>query len=305
MAARAIPLALILLAAQLSCGDDDTGTTPPVSFSRTDALMACVAANACGVLNYGYAGSYCLSSGWDRSLSTTMAPIWADIYECVLQAVPDCAQVELCFGQGQPLQGCSEVTDGYCDGDVQVSCAVDTFIRLDCARANMTCVMTNVTTSDVVPKCGKGACVEGQDTGACQGSLLLTCGGGNWEVKSCGLEGLTCGDGPTGAKECIGPGAPCADDTEPTCQGDVLRDCVGRHLRELDCTTLPGSHVCSPTDGACVPASSDCIPGDPEQCQGRSIRICVDGAWMTLDCGELGFSSCQVVPGSSSAHCVP
>ncbi len=298
-------LVLTLTLPTVACGDDDGGITPPVTFSREQALQACVAADACGVLSFGFAGSYCLETGWDQRFITATAPIYASIYECVLEAVPDCQAVENCFGGGLPLPTCSDITDGYCDGNVRVECDTvhQTLIRNDCGLANQSCTMAEATMTDLVPKCGLGSCIEGQHVAACQDFVLLSCAGGNWEVTDCSVMGLTCGDGPTGRKECIGPGASCADDFEAVCDGDILRDCVGRHRRDLDCAALAGNYTCSTANFSCIPAGTDCIPGDPELCQGATIRICVDGSWQALDCGDLGFTSCTVT--SAGAHCVP
>jgi hypothetical protein len=290
----------------IACGDKDGTRVPPTTFSRDQALLACVAADACGVMTFAYAGSYCLESGWDQSFVTATSPMLAHTYECVLEGVPDCAAVEACFGGGNPLQACTDITDGYCEGTVRVECdsVHQTFLRQDCHLANQTCTMTNASLTYRVPKCGMGGCVEGTDVAECQGYWLLGCAGGNYEVTDCSAHGMTCGDGLTGGKACVGTGAVCPDDFPPSCDGPLLTDCVNRRLRKLDCSTLPGGQVCSTASYSCVPAGTDCNPGAPEFCQGTTIRLCVDGAWKTLDCAELGFTGCSV-SGAGGAHCVP
>lgn len=289
-----------------ACGDDDGGTIiPPPTFTRDQALQACVAADACGVITFAYAGSYCLETGWDQRFITATAPIWADIYECVLEATPDCAQVEACFGGGNPLQSCSEITDGYCDGSVRVECDTvhQTFIRTDCLLASQSCTMANASLTNLVPKCGMGPCIEGQHEAACQGFLLLSCAGGNYEVTDCSALGMICGIGATGSHACVGTGATCPDNFPASCDGHVLNDCVNRKLRRLDCSSLPGNYTCTTANYSCVAAGTECTPGDPELCQGATIRLCVDGGWQALDCAELGFTSCSVSP-AGGAHCV-
>ncbi len=304
----ALGLSLVLGAGLSStlpaCGDDD-GQVPPTVFTRDRALRACIAADACGVLTFAYAGSYCLETGWDQSFITATAPILAGTYECVLEAMPDCAAVEACFGGGTPLQTCSDITDGYCDGTVRVECdsVHRTFLRHNCLLANQSCTMANASTTDLVPKCGMGPCIEGTDVAECMDYKLLTCAGGNYEVTDCSATGMTCGDGITGGKACVGTGAVCPDDFGASCDGHVLTDCVNRRLRQLDCSTMPGNQTCSTTSHRCMPAGTDCNPGDPELCQSGTIRLCVDGAWLTLDCGELGFSGCSV-SAAGGAHCV-
>lgn len=302
-----LPLVLALASPLPACGDDDNvGPNPDAGFNRDKALRACVAADACGAVSFAYAGSYCLETGWDQAFITGTAAIWIDIYECVLAAVPDCSAVEMCFGGGQPLQPCSEITDGYCAGSVRVQCdtAHNTFLHQDCATANQECTMANASLSDLVPKCGLGACTEGVHDAACQEYLLLSCAGGNYEVTDCSAQGMICGDDPQGRKACVGTGAGCPDDFTPTCTDNVLVDCQNRHLRQLDCSLLAGDFTCSTSTSSCVPAGTDCTPGDPELCQGTTIRICVDGSWYPLDCSDLGFTGCSV-SAAQGAHCVP
>lgn len=289
-----------------ACGDDDGGVVPPTSLTRDQALHACVAADACGVITYAYGGSYCLETGWDQRFITATAPIWGSIFECVLDVVPDCDEVAKCFGGGAPLHSCSDITEGYCYGAVRVDCDTphQTLIVQDCALANQTCTMANASMTDRVPKCGKGPCIEGQSEALCQDSLLLSCAGGNYEVTDCSVQGLVCGDGSFGGKACVGTGAGCGDTFAASCDGHVLTDCVNRKLRQLDCSTLPGNYTCSPVTNSCVAAGNDCTPGDPELCQGATIRMCVDGTWYDLDCADLGFTGCSVSP-VGGAHCVP
>lgn len=304
------PLLALGLAVGLTlpaCGDDDDGgIVPPTDITRDQALQACIAADACGVLTFAYGGSYCLETGWDQRFITATSRIWGDIFECVLEATPDCDLVELCFGGGSPLQSCSEITDGFCDGSVRVECDTvhQTLLRQDCNAANQTCTMANASMTDQVPKCGMGPCIEGTHVAACQEYLLLSCAGGNYEVTDCSALGMICGEGVTGSKACVGTGAACPDNYQATCDGPVLNDCVNRKLRRLDCSKLPGNYTCSTANFSCQPAGTDCNPGDPELCQGATIRLCVDGAWLALDCAELGFTGCSVSP-AGGAHCVP
>ncbi|MFH2005798.1 MAG: hypothetical protein ABI333_04335, partial [bacterium] len=206
---RALRLAFVLAllpgpAATTGCGDDDGGTVNNNNssqiISRDDALAGCIAADACGVRIFGFASSFCLDSGWDRLYHTSTIPIWNQIYACVLLADGDCDAVERCFGQGQPLESCSSISDGSCDGNVQVECDTmsQRLIRLDCALANRQCVMAEVSMTEMAPKCAAGPCDPATDVGQCHGNLLWTCSGGAYEVIDCAAGGLRCGDGTTG-----------------------------------------------------------------------------------------------------------
>jgi hypothetical protein len=299
--------ALLTVLLGAGCGGDDGGHTndnqPPAILDRTEALTACVIADACGVMPFGYA-TICLTSNWDQQRITGTVPIWNSTYRCVLAADADCTAVKRCFALGLDPVPCADVSDGYCDGTVRAYC--DTFDQLlyrqDCAEAYQTCAMSTVAEGVLAPACGQGTCDPATDVATCLGDAIVSCDQGVWMQSDCAPLGLVCGDGRFGGKACVGAGAACNENTyASTCiQGSVLNTCVQNHVAIIDCSQRPGVQVCEPVTGTCVTAGTECTTGQ-EACQGALMHLCVDGSVLTLDCAALGFTRCEVSNGG--AHC--
>lgn len=290
-----------------ACGDDDGGDNENSSqiITRNEALRACLAADACGVMRFLYA-SLCVEANWDQQYHTGTVPIWNRIYQCVLQNLGDCEAIGACFGGGAAPQACSSTGDGYCDGNVRYYC--DTFDQKlyaqDCSIANQVCVMAQMSPTVQAPVCAQGPCDTGSNPTECRGNLLYNCDQGAYVIRDCSALGLVCGDAAMGSNQtCVGEGAACDSNTyEATCEGSVITRCVQNRLNELDCSTLPGDLTCESGRDECVPNGTQCEPGQ-ESCQSGTVRICVDGSLEQIDCAELGLPSCEVVSGG--AHCRP
>lgn len=291
------------------CGDDDVSGNNNNNgtgiIGRQEALEACLASDACGVMPFLYA-SLCLEANWDQQYHTSTLPIWNTLYRCVLDSAGDCDAVLACYGGGAAPAACGSTQEGYCDGDKRVFC--DTFDnRLyvqDCASANQVCRIAEVAVGVPAPVCVAGPCEGDPDPGECRGNLLLSCDQGSRYLRDCAALGLVCGDGMTGnVKACVGDGDACDSYAyTATCEGTVVTRCVQNRLDILDCAQMPGDKTCEPGRDECVAAGTQCEAGQ-ESCQGSLIRVCVDGSIRQVDCLSLGFSRCELRAGG--AHCRP
>jgi hypothetical protein len=290
-----------------ACSDDDGGSNQnqPQIISRGDALRACLAADACGVMRFLYA-SLCLEANWDHQYHTGTVAVWNAIYVCVLDHLGDCDAIANCFGAGAPPQPCDSTADGYCDGSIRYYC--DTFdnklYAQDCSAANQVCVMAQMSPTVQAPLCAQGPCDSGSRPTECRGNLLYTCDQGAYVIRDCSAMGLVCGDSVTGPNQtCVGEGGGCdSNNYDPSCEGTVLTRCVQNRINVLDCSTLPGDLTCEPGRDECVPAGTQCDPGQ-ESCQSGTVRICLDGSLEQIDCAELGLPACELISGG--AHCRP
>jgi hypothetical protein len=203
-----------------------------------------------------------------------------------------------------------------CDGDAVRSCEAfgddDYQVVTDCARFDMTC--------------HDGACRMPACAGAaCDGDVLVTCGDDGRQVRfDCGALGLSCGHGGEGL-QCVGAGEACsvkkdANDElgiEPHCEEFKLVWCLGGREARVNCAGLTdGRRQCSygwlssnpevaPDDilskylaKACGPAAFDCEDG-LMLCDGRDLKICIDGFFEYLDCRAYGFEECRVEGGQA------
>ncbi len=295
--ARSVPWLLVLalvLAALADCGDSDQPGPQPHTMTRQDVMDGCLASDACGVFRYSYL-ERCVESRYDGAFKFSQAAIWASVFSCVEQASGDCDAIRRCYGGGQAPPACSDISDGYCDGDVQVTCDVidAKLYRLDCGLAAQQCSMASLPSGDSVPMCGYGDCDDGAYAPRCKGNLRLVCDSGYVSVQDCSQEGKVCVAG-----ECTDDSQVCA--SRPLCNGSVLVTCEDGRKVTTDCSTLPGDMVCDDQAGACVSAPSPCQDGT-EACNGTVARLCHGGIWMDVDCRALGFAGCTV--DGQGVHC--
>jgi hypothetical protein len=296
------------------CGDSnksdpvevDAAVPPDAAplITREEVLHACLRTDGCGVMPYGYL-SHCVTSHYDESFVNQQMRIWSHLYRCVNAAGGDCPSIRACFSEGSQPEPCSEMGDGYCDGDVRVYCDImdRKLYRFDCSLSSLQCAVGEASGGVLTPYCAYGPCNPNDYAPKCEGDWLLTCDDGYIDVWDCSAQGLGCGQKvTTPSMGCIGRGPECDPAYTPTCEGDVLTKCVEGHLAVIDCRDLPGRLTCSADNGGeCVQAGTQCT-GSVEECQGTVARVCLDGYWVTVDCVDLGFREC-VVENSAGVHC--
>ena len=276
------------------CGDDGASGPKPRTMTRLDVMRGCLASDACGVFRYSYL-ERCVASRYEGAFRSSQAAIWAALFDCVSEAGGDCEAVRRCYGGGEVPPSCRAVTDGYCDGDVQVTCDVidGKLYRLDCALAAEQCSMASMPSGDLVPVCGYGACNPEEFTVQCRGNLRLVCDSGYISIRDCSQDGKVCREG-----ECVQDAHVCA--ARPQCDGQVLVTCLDGHKNLTDCSAVPGDMACDDQAAACVPVTSPCQDGE-EACEGTVARLCHNGLWMEVDCRDLGFAGCSIK--DAGVHC--
>ena len=297
------PLCVAVLLCTPGC-QSDNDPDPPGSMTRQDALLGCLASDACGIQPFAYA-SYCLEITWDLQYRTSTVAMWSAAHQCTLDARGDCTDVSACYGLGEQPQDCTQPSDGRCEGAVRVTCDPfdDKLYKHACDLAGQTCVMMEVAPGVYEPTCAAGPCDPAVEGATCRGSILTSCEGGALLVRDCGADGLICGDVLQGNKGCVGSGGACEEHSyETTCQGSVIDRCAAGYIAHYDCAGFPGNQTCDAQLSKCVAAGTQCGPGQ-ESCQGSLVRLCVDGTYVEVNCADLGFSSCEL--SSGGAHCRP
>jgi hypothetical protein len=272
-------LALLLGFALSGCGGDDDGGDRP---GATDSAgRAAAKVSSCSLLSP------------TRFAVLDLPALGDDDIDCVL-AAGDCAGVLSCFGFRIGDATCP--TDDTClDGDTLSTCRGLVPFEIDCAawdgNGGPLCV-----TGDGDAGCGVGECAEIGET--CDGSERQDCEDGILAVSDCDRFGLDCA--------LVGEDAECWSVTGDSCsgpdrcEGSVAIHCEGEVQTETDCSGRVAGASCflgggSGTGDAYCGFGDECDPdlSEPvETCEGDSLRYCLLGAWVTVDCTELGFAGC-------------
>jgi hypothetical protein len=123
----------------------------------------------------------------------------------------------------------------HCDGNILYECIDGSRYGRDCAAAGSTCVEEvsgEATCIDSTTACATPDSVE------CNGNVLTYCGSsGLRSVLDCSTAGLTCESSGTYA-DCVAPGCGLQDvsDCTESCDGAVLRYCIGGAQAQVDCS---------------------------------------------------------------------
>ncbi|MFT7624393.1 MAG: hypothetical protein ACI9WU_003580, partial [Myxococcota bacterium] len=243
---------------------------------------------------------------------------WFDCLDEPTGCVPACDGVAaggpdgcggLCSGAGG---GCGDIDQsGICDGSVLKYCANESLVEVDCAASQQTCgfdqefgwfdcVEGGGCVADCAGKaegaddgCGgqcpaTGGCGDVDQAGACDGTTLHYCAGGELQSVDCAAQGLACGfvaeqdwfdciDGP------VDPPTGCGDlDQTGKCDGTLLQYCSGETITEVQCADQGktcgfeetfGWFDCIDGDTPCVADCANKNPGDPDLCGG----VCPNG----------------------------
>lgn len=300
----AVPVLVLALALCVACpgGDDDPSDATTADVLGDDTVPAgdtatppgdqgvvektCSMVAAC--LNDSRIGLYADLCWADLFLDTAMAMSphkeYARLVACAASSTT-CQQFVACDRMNVTF-ACANPNDGGCVGDALVECEATNLIKhvTDCASsAGMSCVA------------GKG-CTTGTtcaaNSQACDGDTVVRCYAGEEEQRFDCPADRTCLAG-----SCVAKGTPAAGCTQgATCDGDTLVNCYQGVLYRTDCAAF--DRTCNAAVMGCEPVASECVgratgaaSGDPvtqDTCEGTSIKTCMNGRFVLIDCAPLG-----------------
>jgi hypothetical protein len=306
-----------------SSGSSGLEGASPAVFSKAEAAQICLAFAACMPLEFdgnffGNANDCVNDVGIFsyRSPGTFTAPHFIakttfrtkEVYECMLDALPDCTAIIACTSPDAPTSAtaCStfdSLTEGRsCDGSKLSGCSIDGWsYTVDCARFDQVCVGGDTSAAGCdFPDCTPS---DPLDEVMCDGSNVVSCGvsGDLYVEENCALDQLECDtsvyDGGTSIG-CVGGETCDPDAVEDVCDGnvkiecDLLSDEVSGQLVHHDCASDGFEKRCDVDD--CVATGTECDPDIAPTCNGDSVELCEDGFIASYDCTQIGFASCSL-----------
>lgn len=286
------PAALVLVLALLAgggCGDEPVAPVPTVSYD--ELVRGCVAATACRVKAYPRVAD-CVNAYYNLHRRFGLAPLYDQIYHCVLEADGDCDDVFTCFGAHRNAGACDSSFKAVCDESRALSCDLldRRVFSYDCGAVGLSCSVKDSESFEAL--CAAGSC-KSSFTTRCEEGRVLSCIDGVIEVDDCKARGLVCGKDKNGRLDCQGAGKESCDVTsayKPKCQGTVAYRCVGNKVHSEDCAQRTFNRRCK--DGVCVPSGSACS-GDFDRCKDSgTLEFCLDGTWQAITCSKMGFGRC-------------
>lgn len=202
---------------------------------------------------------------------------------------------------------CNGTVQPTCNGNVAVRCSTPGGNNMprtfDCSLLGGTCV-----NGDCVYPAGVGSCAD-TTSASCSGNTRQWCrsaaGGGFTALLDPCPAGTECMASGSQAvcqppvKTCAAPAASCDGDTAVYCIDDkgtlaeVRYDCAAANRK---CAlNAKGAPECMPKATECTASTS----GTSAACNGTSVKVCIEGAFSSVDCTTLGKTSC----GGSPATC--
>jgi hypothetical protein len=307
--ATALVLAAALALVALQCSESEKKL---VSLTPDEIEQVCVNVTSCTLASEpGSSGSVsdCIGGMMWMGMSDSGYVDVSDMISCVEDAGSDCAELELCYNEGRPLQACDAASyESHCEGTMMVTCEEGMIRYFDCTRLDPIYGDTICTAgSEEGVECVSGRTCEG--TGmqtACDGEVLELCMEGDFMRLDCRLVGAHCRLYMPGIYYCIGTGAACDDADATWCSGTNLVRCLGGKEARFDCAEELGpDFTCFQAEGEeadCGPAGTEC---DAEQyvdhCDGNQLVYCRFGTVDRVDCTLLGYAAC--VPTEATAYC--
>jgi hypothetical protein len=201
---------------------------------------------------------------------------------------------------------CAGFGNSYqCEDDVATDCVDGTVTRCDSPRfaPGAECMQTPPP-PPVLSACASGTCVsDPEQLGSCADEIGTLCIANLAVDVPCAPLGLRCGNpevfcAPEGAfgTDCTGPGnARCAagDKRVQVCAGKLLAS-------DYDCTAIESGSCAADGPARCVRPGAACtilaadagadggstLGAGVDVCNGNSLRACVDGQAIAIDCGE-------------------
>ncbi len=144
----------------------------------------------------------------------------------------------------------------------------------------------------------------------CKDEGTVTKEGYEYEEFACGEHGLAC-DVESGEidPDCVGTGPACELPTDSwltdgnafdyrlggiACESaTMLRSCVGRAEKVIDCADLGIGFKCLPGPEPHCGFAAECTADAPVTCDGDSLVLCNAGRIRKVDCKTLGFTTCD------------
>jgi hypothetical protein len=225
-------------------------------------------------------------------------------YEFCTQDARTCADIENCTGFGYLADAstCEGVTSQWiCDGNVGIRCGATRPYTVDCGRLGATCVPYRPgAVADTSWPCLVAiptACESPDSTWMCNGDTLYHCIEGAAYGMACSRVRSICNEDLPGAAYCNDITATCTERGVVRCDGDAVTVCdTSGYFARYDCA--PAGGFCD-TDGTSVgycilPGCNKDSECEEECLDDRTMKLCVGGAPVPVDCTRYGFSECGV-----------
>jgi hypothetical protein len=290
------------------------GGLPTGDATFQQLVDACVLAVSCDPLFFDVTVSDCITNDFlDTYPTKCLASIKScdDYYACMGSRVATLAE---CQGASN-----ADHDTGSCNGQTATNCygSGDGIIS-NCATLGGTCTVYEETDfadlGNIAAGCEIASCTDSTDGIYCGGtSQVYTCEGTD-TGPDLGISRQTC---PAGSacqtssaggqcfkttSSCATPGTSCTNGELTTCialpsgNQQYTSNCS---VAGLACSTdVSGNSAC--TAMGCANA------GCTESCMGKSLQACIGGAPYVIDCGALGFNTCDSgtnIIGTAYAYC--
>ena len=315
--------------------------SPTLQFPAETVAKGCAKVLACAsnaVPGIAYGVGHCVTvltqmGAIDLTQQTSLMSFYDDDYDWLLhlslmqnmdcvQGAADCSAILACVNQGQAQATCTPPEDyprwrRCSDGDHMRGCSAGVGATFDCSKLGLGCVENTVVPADKsFAACARPvAGSQPLDT-----TIQVTCQGdeasfrvGNGEYNfDCNYLGAACVPGnydlsADGPPYCRGKRSTACDPSTFVvgCDGDLLVTCIGGQEAAADCTSWGAT--CRLDAGSTQPRCGFPCASIPENCASGTVTYCGPTGMTTLDCGSVGFSTCQTEPGSAPAEawCAP
>jgi hypothetical protein len=286
----------------------DTGASVPDAGASKDAIIrACVLATSCAGDGSYWTHSDCLHY-FGLTASRRNDLLFSHLLACA--GAKTCSQFRACWG-GDLFTLDTVMFGGSCTGNKLTVVPRDANlvpVQFDCGAVGAVCeLLASNSTSygcNAIPCSGGTRLVEPK----CEGMTASSCGGwAEYASIDCARTGRICRiDGMRAV--CDGTEGPACEGSESVkCSGSVATYCGGSGRTTFDCARTNFRTRCAAGETSwepCAPAATECDPINfLGQCDGNKLKVCVDGAIVSVACSDVGLVSCEPASGSHYARC--
>ena len=316
------------------------GGSPSYPFPAEIVAKGCAKVLACAnnaVSGIAYGVGHCVSvltemGALDLTRQTYFMSVLYDDYDWILdlslmqnmacvQGASDCSAILACVNQGQAQPTCTPTEDyprwrRCSDANHLRGCSAGVGATFDCSKLGLGCIETTAGTSTFA---GCATPVAGSQPAdatvqvTCQGDeAYFTLGLGKYNFN-CNDFGATCVPGSYDLSSsdaplfCRGKRATACDPSTsgPRCEGKTWIICMGGQEAASDCASWGAT--CRPDPGSAKPSCGFQCTSTLEVCAAGTVSYCGPAGMTTLDCGSVGFSTCDTQGGSDAteAWCSP
>ncbi len=293
-----------------SDGGTPTGDGGAPAAALGDIGRMCLMNNACGYQTiFQLTADRCVKQALDliaghAEVHTPEHRKHFDVMVACAKTAKTCDEYVRCSDFDVPCSGSAQPT---CNGNVAVRCSTPGGNHMprtfDCSLLGGTCV-----NGDCVYPANVGSCADATSA-SCSGNTRQWCrsaaGGGFTALldpcpagTECRANGSQAGCQPP-VKPCAAPAASCDGDTVVYCIDDkgalaeVRYDCAAANRK---CAlNAKGAAECMPKATECTASAG----GTSAACNGTSVKVCIEGAFGSVDCTTVGKTTC----GGSPATC--